>query len=86
MKITKAQLKQIIKEELGGKLTEADIGDPEWEEWRDAHQMLISQLEGVVDWIERNQPDAQYTVEQVLGHIRKVLKDQQLPDPNKDVY
>jgi Fe-S cluster biosynthesis and repair protein YggX len=42
MKITKSQLKQIIKEELGGKLTEADIGDPDWEEWRDAHQMLIS--------------------------------------------
>ena len=82
MKITKSQLKQIIKEELGGKLTEADIGDPDWEEWRDAHQMLISQLLGSIQMHD----EGQFSAEEVLKHIKTILKDQQLPDPNKDIY
>ena len=82
MKITKAQLKEIIKEELGGKLTEADIGDPEWEEWRDAQQMLISQLLGSIQMYDEGQVSA----EEVLKNIKTILKDQQLPDPNKDIY
>ena len=82
MKITKAQLKEIIKEELGGKLTEADIGDPEWEEWRDAQQMLISQLLGSIQMYDEGQVSA----EEVLKNIKIILKDQQLSDPNKDIY
>jgi len=82
MKITKSQLKEIIKEELGGKLTEADIGDPEWEEWRDAQQMLISQLLGSIQMYDEGQVSA----EEVLKNIKTILKDQQLSDPNKDIY
>ena len=82
MKITKSQLKEIIKEELGGKLTEADIGDPEWEEWRDAQQMLISQLLGSIQMYDEGQVSA----EEVLKNIKIILKDQQLSDPNKDIY
>ena len=82
MKITKSHLKEIIKEELGGKLTEADIGDPEWEEWRDAQQMLISQLLGSIQMYDEGQVSA----EEVLKNIKTILKDQQLSDPNKDIY
>ena len=82
MKITRSQLKEIIKEELGGKLADVDIGDPDWEEWRDAHQMLISQLLGSIQMHDEGQASA----EEVLKHIKTILKDQQRPDPNKDIY
>jgi len=82
VKITRSQLKEINKEEIGGKLTEADIGDPEWEEWRDAQQMLISQLLGSIQMYDEGQVSA----EEVLKNIKIILKDQQLSDPNKDIY
>ena len=83
MKITKSQLKEIIKEEM--KICSEFLGAQAGPDPRDAYEQLIDQLSAPIQMYDEQRASA----EEALNGIKKVLDSQKVKsniESSEDVY